>query len=518
MISDFFIRRIRFAIVVSTVISIVGAIALFALPIQQYPDITPPTVTVSTVYPGASAETVADVIGGPIELAVNGVDDMTYMSSTSSNAGQYSLSVTFDIGTDPDQAQVNVQNRVQLATSSLPSEVQQQGVQVRARSPDFLLSLGFYSADGQMDDLSVANYVNTTLIDEVVRVSGVGDASAIGTSEYAMRVWLDTPKMVALGVTADEVAAAIRSQNVQAALGELGGPPAPEGTEVQFTLVSQGRLAEPEQFSRLILRTGEDGSVVRLGDVARIELGAQSYAVQAKLGDYNSTMMQVNLAPGANALETRQAVLDLMEQKQASFPKDLAYATVYDATLFVSSSIELIMDILVEAFIIVMVVIFLFLQDWRATIVAGVSIPVSLLGAMAVLLMLGYSLNMISLLALVLAIGLVVDDAILVVENVQHNLEEDPYMSVAEASRKAMAQITGPIISTTFVLLAVVVPTGFLPGINGQLFRQFAVTISGGLVMSAIVAVTLSPAMAAVMLRAPKGGSGAARWPGSKPG
>lgn len=506
MISNFFISRIRFALVISILISIVGVIALLALPIQQYPDITPPTVNVSTSYPGASAETIADVIGGPIESAVNGVDDMTYMSSTSSNAGQYSLAVTFEIGTDSDQAQVNVQNRVQLAMASLPSEVQQQGVSVRASSPDFLLALGFFSENGQMDDLAVANYVNTRLIDEIVRIPGVGDASSVGTSEYAMRIWLDTPKMVALGVTADEVADTISSQNVQAALGEIGGAPAPEGTEVQYTLVAQGRLAEPEQFERLIVRTGEDGSIVRLGDVARIELGAQSYAAQAMVGDLNATMVQVNLAPGANALETREAVLAMLDSQQDSFPQDLVYNSIYDSTLFVTSSINLILQILVEAFIIVMVVIFLFLQDWRATIVAGVSIPVSLLGAMAVLLVMGYSLNMISLLALVLAIGLVVDDAILVVENVQHILEEDPEMPTAEAARKAMGQITGPIISTTFVLLAVVVPTAFLPGINGQLFRQFAVTISAGLVMSAIVALTLSPAMSAIMLRPPKGG------------
>lgn len=506
MISNFFINRIRFALVISILISIVGVIALLALPIQQYPNITPPTVNVSTAYPGASAETISDVIGGPIESAVNGVDDMSYMSSTSSNAGQYSLAITFEIGTDPDQAQVNVQNRVQLAMASLPSEVQQQGVSVRASSPDFLLALGFYSENGQMDDLAVANYVNTRLIDEIVRIPGVGDASSVGTSEYAMRIWLDTPKMVALQVTADEVAAVIRSQNVQAALGEIGGPPAPAGTDVQFSLVSQGRLAEPEEFARMIVRTGEDGSIVRLGDVARVELGAQSYAAQAKVGERNATMVQVNLAPGANALETRDAILAMLDASVDGFPSDMTYDSVYDSTLFVTSSIDLILQILVEAFIIVMVVIFLFLQDWRATIVAGVSIPVSLLGAMAVLLIMGYSLNMISLLALVLAIGLVVDDAILVVENVQHILEEDPETPVAEAAKKAMGQITGPIISTTFVLLAVVVPTGFLPGINGQLFRQFAVTISAGLVMSAIVALTLSPAMSAIMLRPPKPG------------
>ncbi|WBU64251.1 efflux RND transporter permease subunit [Paracoccus aerodenitrificans] len=506
MISSFFIRRIRFALVVSILISIVGAIAFIALPVQQYPEITPPTVNVATTYPGASAETIADVIGGPIESSVNGVDDMSFMSSTSSNSGQYLLSITFQVGTDPDQAQVNVQNRVQLAMSSLPSEVQQQGVSVRASSPDFLLALGFYAENGQMDTLDVSNYVSGQLLDEIVRVPGVGDASAVGTFEYSMRVWMDTAKMNALEVTAAEIAAAISGQNVQAALGEVGGPPAPEGTDVQYTLVAQGRMSEPEQFSEIVVRTGDDGSIVRLGDVARIELGAQRYSAQAMVGERDGTMMQVNLAPGANALDTRDAVISLLEEAKESFPQDLVYENVYDSTDFVNASVELIEDILIEAFIIVMLVTFLFLQDWRATIVAGVAIPVSLLGAMAVLLAMGYSLNTISLLALVLAIGLVVDDAILVVENVQHILEEHPETPVPDAARTAMGQITGPIISTTFVLLAVVVPTAFLPGINGQLFRQFAVTLSAGLVMSAIVALTLSPALSAVLLRAPKEG------------
>ncbi|MFS4436585.1 efflux RND transporter permease subunit [Paracoccaceae bacterium GXU_MW_L88] len=504
MISNFFISRIRFALVVSILISIVGGLALLSLPVQQYPAITPPTVNVTTVYPGASAETIADVIGGPIESSVNGVDDMSFMSSTSSNAGQYSLAITFEIGTDSDQAQVNVQNRVQLAMSSLPNAVQQQGVSVRASSPDFLLALGFYAEDGQMDNLEVSNYVNSRIIDEIVRIPGVGDASVIGASEYSMRVWLDTPKMNALSVTAAEVSAAIQTQNVQAALGAVGAPPSPDGTLVQYTLVAEGRLAEAEEFERIIVRTGEDGSIVRLGDVARIELGAQSYDAQAKVGARDATMMMVNLGPGANALETRDSVLAMLDDAQQSFPQDLKYEAVYDSTLFVSSSVDLIMTILVEAFIIVMVVTFLFLQDWRATVVAGLAIPVSLLGAMAVLLIMGYSLNTISLLALVLAIGLVVDDAILVVENVQHILEEHPETPVPDAARQAMGQITGPIISTTFVLLAVVVPTAFLPGINGQLFRQFAVTLSAGLVMSAIVALTLSPALSAIMLRPPK--------------
>lgn len=492
--------------VISIVISIAGLISLTVLPVQQYPEISPPTVNVSASYPGASAEVIADVVGGPLETAINGVDDMMYMSSTSSNAGQYSLAVTFEIGTDPDTAQINVQNRAQLAISQLPAAVGEQGVSVRASSPDFLLALGFVSPDGSMSALEITNYVTTQVVDTISRVAGVGQASVVGASKYSMRVWMNPDRMNALGLTADDVTAAIRAQNIQASLGQVGAPPAPEGTEVQYSLVAEGRLATPEEFADIVLRTGDDGAIVRLGDVARIELGAENYAAGATLGGREAAMMQVNQGPGANAITTADAVQAELQRLSATFPAGLQYEVVYDATQFVRASVGLIVTILIEATLIVLVITFLFLQDWRATAVSAVAIPVSLLGAIGVLFALGYSANIISLLALVLAIGLVVDDAILVVENVQHVMEDDPEISIADATRTAMGQITGPIIATTFVVLAVVTPTAFLPGINGQLYRQFAVTISSALVVSAIVALTLSPALSVLMLRAPRQG------------
>ena len=504
--SNFFIRRVRFAMVVSILISIVGWLSLNALPVQQYPEISPPTINVTAVYPGADAQTIAEVVGGPVETAINGVEGMMYMSSTSSNAGMYSLAITFAVGTDSDLAQVNVQNRLQLALSQLPSVVQQQGVSVSASSPSFLMALGFYNDGGNMSRLEVANYVSTNIVDTLARVPGVGSASVVGASEYSMRVWLDIPRMNALGVTADEVRAAIQGQNLQASLGQVGAQPAPIGTEVQYSLLGEGRMEDPDQFANIVLRSGDNRAIVRLGDVTRIELGAASYAANGKIGGAEATMLMVNLGPGANAIETQEMVVATLERLKASFPAGLTYEAVYDATLFVNSSVSLILTIFVEAFVIVMVITFLFLQDWRATLVSGVAIPVSILGAMIVLLLMGYSLNTISLLAMVLAIGLVVDDAILVVENVQHVLEHDPGLSVKQAAMTAMSQITGPIVSTTFVLLAVVVPTSFLPGINGQMFQQFAVTLSASLVMSAVVALTLTPALAATVMRAPPEG------------
>jgi HAE1 family hydrophobic/amphiphilic exporter-1/multidrug efflux pump len=506
MISDLFITRTRFAMVISIVISIAGALSLLVLPVQQYPEITPPTVSVSATYPGASAEVIADVVGGPLETAINGVDNMMYMSSTSSNAGQYSLSVTFEVGTDPDTAQVNVQNRAQLAISQLPAAVSQQGVSVRSRSPDFLLALAFYSPDDSLGALEITNFVTTGVVDAISRVPGVGEASVIGGSKYSMRVWLNPERMNALGITPDDVAAAIQSQNIQASLGQAGGQPAAEGTEIQYSLVAAGRLISEEEFSAIVVRTGTDGAMVRLGEIARIELGAQNYSASASFGGYETAMMQINQASGANAITTGDAVLAELKRLSATFPPGLQYQVVYDATKFVRASVASIVTILGEAFLIVLLITYLFLQDWRATVISAVAIPVSLLGAIAVLLVLGYSANTITLLALVLAIGLVVDDAILVVENVQHVMEENPDIDTATATRKAMAQITGPIIATTFVLLAVVTPTAFLPGINGQLYRQFAVTISAGLVVSAIVALTLSPALSAVLLKHTKRG------------
>jgi len=501
MISSLFISRPRFAMVISIIVAIAGLISIGFLPVQQYPNISPPTINLSATYPGASAEVIADVVGGPLETAINGVDNMMYMSSTSSNSGQYSLSVTFEIGTDSDIAQINVQNRAQLAISKLPSEVQAQGISVSARSPDFVLALGFYSPDNKVSSLEISNYVSTAVVDALVRVPGVGEASVVGSTEYSIRIWTNPARMLALSLTPQDIAAAIRAQNLQASLGQVGGQPAPPGTQVEYTLVAQGRLQTAEEFGNIVLRTGADGAVVRLRDVARIELGAQSYTTNSRLDGSPTAMLTVSQAPGANAINTANAVEAELERLRPTFPAGLDYKIVYDATQFVRASIESIVEILIEAFLIVLVITFLFLQDWRATVISALAIPVSLLGAMAVLYAAGYSANTITLLALILAIGLVVDDAILVVENVQHVMEQHPDLDTAAATRMAMGQITGPIIATTFVLLAVVSPTGFLPGINGQLYRQFAVTISAALVVSAIVALTLSPALSVVLLK-----------------
>jgi HAE1 family hydrophobic/amphiphilic exporter-1/multidrug efflux pump len=511
MISNLFITRTRLAIVIAIVISIAGAIAIFALPVQQYPQITPPTVTVSATYPGASAQVIADVVGGPLETAINGVDNMMYMSSTSSNNGQYSLSVTFAVGTDPDIAQINVQNRAQLAISQLPAAVSQQGVSVRSRSPDFILAIAFYSPDNRLDPLEITNFTATTVVDAVSRVKGVGGASVVGASEYSMRIWMNPVRMDALGITADDVAAAIQRQNIQASLGQAGAPPTREGTELQYTLVAEGRLRSPEEFGNIVVRTGDAGAIVRLRDIARIELGARSYASRASFAGHETAMLQINQAPGANAIQTANAVRAELQRLASSFPPGLQYEVVYDATNFVRTSLSLIVQILGEAFAIVVLITFLFLQDWRATLVSALAIPVSMLGAMAALLAFGYSINLISLLALVLAIGLVVDDAILVVENVKHVMEDDPDIDTVGATRAAMRQITGPIISTTLVLLAVVTPTAFLSGISGELYRQFAVTLSAALVLSSFVALTFSPALSAILLK--RGQAGHRRGP-----
>ena len=427
MISDLFITRTRLAIVISIVISIAGAIAIFSLPVQQYPQITPPTVTVSATYPGASAEVIADVVGGPLETAINGVDNMMYMSSTSSNAGQYSLSVTFEVGTDPDIAQVNVQNRAQLAISQLPAAVSQQGVSVRSRSPDFVLGIAFYSPDDKLDALEITNFASTTIVDAISRVAGVGEASVVGASEYSMRVWLNPTRMDALGITADDVAAQSSSRISRPRSARPARQPAQEGTELQYTLVAQGRLIERgriRRHRRAHRRGRRDRAAARRRPhrTRRPELflkRAASAGTRRRCCRSTRRRAPTPSRPPMRCWPSSQRL-------SPTFPPGLEYQVVYDATRFVRASLSLIVQILGEAFLIVLAVTFLFLQDWRATLVSALAIPVSMLGAMAVLLAFGYSINTISLLALVLAIGLVVDDAILVVENVKHVMEDDP--------------------------------------------------------------------------------------------
>ncbi len=503
MISTVFIERPRFAMVVSIVITLAGALALLGIPVTQYPDITPPTVRVSTSYPGASAEVVADSVGAPIEAAVNGVENMLYMSSSSSDNGSYSLSVTFEVGTDPDIAQVNVQNRIQQAASKLPGEVTRQGVTVRARSSDRLMMLSFSSPGGSYDPLFISNYVSINVRDALVRVNGVSDATVLGALDYSMRVWMNPERMTALGLTASDVIAAIESQNIQATAGSIGTAPAAAEQQVQYTLRAKGRLKDVTEFEDIIIRTNAEGAVVRLRDIAEIELGAQSYTSSAAFNGAPSITLSIDQSAGANALETVAAVNAELERLAGRFPPDLEYHVIRDATRFVRATIREIIVTLFITFVIVVAVTFVFLQDWRATLIPSLTIPVSLIGTFAVLLALGYSANTITLFALILAIGLVVDDAIVVVENTQRVMQEEG-LGPKAAAHRAMAQVTGPVIATTLVLLAVFVPVGFLPGITGQLYRQFAVTITAAVVLSSLNALTLSPALCATLLRPPQ--------------
>ncbi|ATU92248.1 efflux RND transporter permease subunit [Phyllobacterium zundukense] len=506
MISGFFISRPRFAIVVAIVLCLAGTLSIFGLPIAQYPNITPPSITVTALYPGANAEVIAKVVGDPLETAINGVDDMIYMSSNSSDAGSYTLTVTFAVGTDPNLAQINVQNRAQLATAQLPAAVSQQGITVRARSPDFLLAFGFYSPEQALSELDIANYLSMNVTDALSRVEGVGEASVMGSSQYSMRVWMDPVRMAALEITPDDVAAAIQSQNIQASIGQVGGPPSQDNAQIQYTLIAQGRLEDAEAFGDIVVKTGDAGALVHIRDIGRVELGAQSYASSVRVIGAPGAMLVVNQAPRANALGTADAVTKELENLSRQFPHGLTYEPVYDSTLFVRASIREIIITLAITFTIVVAVTFLFLGDWRATIIPALAIPASLIATFAVLYVAGFSINLITLLALILATGLVVDDAILVVENVQRLMKEQGF-DAKTASERAMLQVTGPIIST-MVLLGVFVPTAFLQGINGQLYQQFAVTISASLVLSSFMGLTLSPALCATLLRKPTDLSG----------
>ncbi len=500
MISRTFIERPRLAAVVSIVITLGGLIALFTIPVAQYPQITPPEIFVSAVYPGASAQVVSDTVAAVIEKEVNGVEDMLYMSSTCSDEGSYRLSVTFAVGTDPDIDQVNLQNRVQLATPKLPQEVVDQGITVRRRSSDIMAAVSFYSPNGTRDMLFLSNYASNYIKDALVRLPGVSDVFIFGEKEYSIRIWMDPDRMTALGLTTDDVLAAVRRQNVQAAVGSIGREPVPSGQQVQFTLRAKGRLEDADAFERIVVRTNQQGGLVRLADVAHVELAARDYATQSILNGRPAATLAVYRATGANALETMEAVRAELERLAEAMPEDMAYAIILDTTRYISAAIQEIEFTLALTFLLVLLVNYVFLQDWRATLVPTVAIPVSLIGSFAVLMALGASANTISLFALIMAIGLVVDDAIVVVENVYRVMAEEK-LSPKEAAIRSMQQVTGPIIATTLVLLSVFVPVGFMPGITGELYRQFAVTICTAVVISSICALTLSPAMCATVLR-----------------
>lgn len=512
MFADIFIQRPRLAMVIAILTTLAGAIALLNISVAQYPDITPPTVQVTANYPGADAQTLADTVATPIEQQVNGVKDMIYMASTVSSSGTYTLTVTFAVGTDPDIAQVNVQNRVALAEPQLPSAVTRLGVNVRAQQPNFLLIINVFSPKGTNDGLFLSNYAQINVVNPLSRVSGVGSANLMGPLNYSMRIWLDPERMAALGITTDDVTNAIQQQNVQAAAGLIGAPPIPGDQVLQYSITALGLLDSPQEFGDIIVRTSEAGGIVRVRDIARIELGAQTYSSISQLNGAPAATIAIYQSPGSNALGVAAAVKAELEQLKSRFPNDVEYQVIYDSTDFVRATIDEIIHTLVITAVIVLVVVFIFLQDWRATLIPALTIPVSLIGVFAVLLALGFSANTVTLFALILAIGLVVDDAIVVVENVQRVMEEQPGITPAEATSIAMRQVTGPIVSTTLVLIAVFLPVAFLPGITGQLYRQFAITITASVTISAINALTLSPALCATVLRHPKEARGPFRW------
>ncbi|KKA12518.1 RND transporter [Sinorhizobium meliloti] len=501
-LSAHFIDRPRLATVIAVVMAIAGALALFQIPIAQFPQITPPEVQVTASYPGANASVLEESVGAPIEDQVNGVEDMLYMSSSSTNNGTYSLTVTFAVGTDPALAQVNVQNRVALATPRLPASVTQTGVSVRARSSSMLMGVAIYSPEGTRDEIFISNYAANNIRDAIARVAGVGEAGIFGPS-YSMRIWMNPDRMQTLGLTATDLTSAIQAQNAQASAGQLGSPPATSGQQLQLTIMAQGRLATEEDFSNIIVRTNTEGALVRLRDVARVELGAQSYDTASTFNGQPSATVVVYQSAEANALAVSRAVLSELDRLSRQFPEDVAYAIVFDTTAFITETIKEIAITLAITFALVVAVTYFFLQDWRATVIPTLTIPVSLIGGFAVLYLLDYSANTITLFAVILAISLVVDDAIIVVENVKRLMAEER-LNVHDATRRTMSQVTGPIVATTLVLAALFVPIAFVAGITGQLYRQFSVTILITITFSTINALTLSPALCVLMLRSPR--------------
>jgi len=502
MFSKFFIERPIFASVISIVIVIAGVVSFGALPVAQYPEITPPTVSVSAVYPGANAQVVAETVAAPIEQQVNGVENMIYMSSTSASDGSYNLTVSFEVGTNLDMAQVLVQNRVSLAEPSLPEEVVRQGINTKKKSTNILLLASLFSPDGRFDELYLVNYATLRLRDVLSRIQGVGEVIIFPASDYAMRIWLEPRQLKSRSLTTEDVLAALREQNVQVAAGQIGQPPAPTGQNFQYSVNVLGRLSDIEQFEEIIVKTAEGGRITRLKDVARIELGGRTYSITSSKSGTPSASLLVYQLPGANALAVAQEVKAALKGLSAAFPEGLTYEIPYDTTIFVETSINEVYVTLFQAALLVFLVLFIFLQDWRATVVPAVTIPVSLVGTLAVMLAMGFSLNMLTLFGLVLAIGIVVDDAIVVVESTAYHIERGK--TPREAAVQAMSEVSGPVVATTLVLLAVFVPAAFLPGITGQLYRQFALTIAISTIFSSINALTMSPALAALLLRPPK--------------
>ncbi|QJT10363.1 efflux RND transporter permease subunit [Oceanidesulfovibrio marinus] len=496
----FFIHRPIFAAVVSIVITLVGVISILNLPIAQYPEISPPTVSVSATYTGANAEVVADTVATPIEQQINGAEDMLYMSSISANDGSMSLSVTFDIGRDLDLATVDVQNRLSLANPQLPEDVTRSGVTVLKQSPDILAVVSLTSPGGEYDSLFLTNYASINIADALARIKGVGNVQVFGAGDYSMRIWLDPGKMADLGLTVSDIANAINEQNVQAPAGQIGMPPVPEGQVFQYAVQVKGRLSNADEFLNIVLRSNPDGSMVRIKDVGSVELGSLSYNNFSRLNGQDTCSILIYQLPGANALETVKEVRATMEQLAVQFPSGVSYSVPYDTTLFVNASIQEVMQTLYEALFLVLLVVFVFLQNWRATLIPMVTVPVSLVGTFLFFTLLDFSINTLSLFGIVLAIGLVVDDAIVVVEAVQRIMDEEG-LSPKEATIKAMDEVSGAIIGTSLVLIAVFVPVAFMGGITGRLYQQFALTLAVSVAISTLNALTLSPALCSLLLK-----------------
>ncbi len=501
MFSSIFVDRPRLAIVIALVTSIAGLLALLTIPIAQFPNIVPPQVSVTASYPGASSEVVDATVAQVIESQVIGVDKMIYMKSISGNDGSYSLLVSFELGTNPDINTVNVNNRVQVALSKMPSEVQKSGVRVQKKSSALLAVIAVYSPKETHDELFLSNYATINLLDQIKSTPGVGDATLFGPQDYAMRVWIKTDQLTGLGLTTSDVISAIQSQNVQAAVGRIGARPISEDQQLQLSIQTKGRLSSVDEFQKIIIRTNPDGSVLRLGDIARLELGAANLDRATRLNGSPASLIGIYQSPGANALTTIEALKKLLAGSAKAFPEDMAWKITYDPTTFVTATIDKVKHTLIEAAILVLLVVFIFLGNIRATLIPMIAVPVSLIGTFIVLNAIGYSANTVSLLAMILAIGIVVDDAIIVVEAVEQKMEERPELSSADATKLAMQDIIAPIIATTMVLLAVFVPVAFISGISGELFRQFAVAIAVSMFLSSINALTLSPALCAILLK-----------------
>ncbi|MCX2979544.1 efflux RND transporter permease subunit [Halieaceae bacterium IMCC14734] len=501
MFSAFFINRPKFALVISIVLTLGGLIAIEQLPVAEYPAIAPPNIVISGRYAGASAEVVEQTVGIPIEDAVNGVEDMIYMSSKSANDGSYNLTVTFEVGADPDMSLVRVQNRVKLAEPKLPAEVRAQGLEIDRQSPDMLKIISFYSPNDTLDYKFISNYLKINVQSNLARVQGISKANILGEAAYSMRLWLDPNRMARLSITTNDVLNALREQNVQVAAGKVGAPPFEGNLQTEYTLQTKGRLQDPEEFAAVVLRARADGSAIYLRDVARVELGQAQYGVIGELNGKAAVNISLYTLPGANALDAGNQADKALAELAVYFPDDLEYSVGYDTTRYVETAVRQVMVSLFQAVALVIAITFLFLGNWRATLIPTIAIPVSLIASFAVLLVMGMSINTVTLFGLILAIGIVVDDAILVIENCDRHMREDPTLSSADAALITMQEVGGAIISTTLVLLAVFLPVAFLPGITGEMYRQFSVTICVAVCFSSLNALTLSPALCRLLLR-----------------